>query len=794
MSKLFVWLIYHKYWILIIIILIIAYSVSLPRNLFSDSSCTVLEDRNGVLLGAKIAADGQWRFPTNKEIPLKLKRSILAFEDKSFYSHPGFNPLALGRAFVQNIKAGRIVSGGSTITMQVIRLSRKAYKRNIIEKLIEIILSTRLELRLKKEEILSLYCSYAPFGGNVVGMEAASWRYFGRAPSELSWAETATMAVLPNSPFLMRPGKNRELLAAKRNRLLDILYKKKDIDSITCQLSKLEPLPDRPFLLPSLCPHLLEKACKMKIGNRIKSSLDYKIQMQVNHILSSQHKILSGNEIQNASALVIDIRSNQVLAYAGNVISEDSLSNQYDVDCIQAKRSTGSILKPLLFASMIDDGEILQSTLVPDVPSQFGGFFPKNYDEGYDGAVPARRALARSLNVPAVRLLQQHGIEKFHFFLQKLGLTSLKYPADHYGLSLILGGGESTLWELTNVYASLSRILSHYYLFNGQYLADDSNFSQWTLEANSGQLKPSASLKFNVQPFILSAASIWLTYEALIEVNRPETENSWSSFSSRYKIAWKTGTSFGNRDAWAIGTTPEYAVGVWVGNADGEGRPLLTGISCAAPILFDIYNILPPSSWFKIPYDELIRVPVCKMSGYRAGPNCDVIDSILIEKSGLNTKPCPYHIIVHLSPDCKCRVSSKCEDPSNMIHKSWFVLPPLMESYFKAKNPSYRLLPPYKQGCIAETGTHSMELIYPRSGSKIYIPKEITGKKGRVVMEAVHRNATSTIFWHLDQIYLGSTINIHQLSIDIPAGDHILNLIDDKGEYIEIEFQVLQKE
>ncbi len=791
--RIFYWISRRKYFVGIVCVLLLVYYFSLPKILFSESTSTLLEDRNGLLLGAKIAGDGQWRFPETKEIPVKFRKSILCFEDKQFYSHPGFNPFSLGRSALQNLKAGHIVSGGSTISMQVIRLFRKEERRTILEKIIEIILSTRLELRFRKEEILNLYCSYAPFGGNVVGLEAASWRYFGRAPVDLSWAESATLAVLPNSPSLIRPGKNRELLTTKRNRLLDALFKNKEIDSLSWRVSKLEPIPDKPFLLPSFCPHLLEKAHKLNKGMRTRTSIDARIQNQVNNILISHHKLLSGNQIQNAAALVIDVKTNQVLAYAGNVLSEDSSRNENDVDCIQAQRSTGSVIKPFLFASMIDEGEILSTTLIPDVPSQFGGFFPKNFDEGYDGAVPASRALARSLNVPAVRLLQQHGTEKFHFLLQNLGLKGIKYPADHYGLSIILGGGESSLWEITNVYSSLSRVLNHFYEFSGEYLKDDFNPSEWRLNSISDTKKGSEKSLLSPQPFLLSASSIWLTYEALIEVNRPEIDHSWLSFSSKYKIAWKTGTSFGNRDAWAVGTTPEYAVGVWVGNADGEGRPLLYGISCAAPVMFDIYNILPPSDWFRTPYDELVRIPVCRQSGYRAGPNCEITDSIWIEKSGLNTRACPYHIIVHLDMDGKYRVTSKCEDPRNMVHKSWFVLTPVMEWYYKARNPTYRVLPPFKSGCISEGEAHSMEMIYPRYGSKILIPKEITGNKGKLVMEAIHRNSGATIFWHLDEVYLGSTKQFHQMAVDIPPGIHQLNLIDDLGETISLEFEILEK-
>ena len=787
------WSYRHKYWIIGGFILIILYYIVLPKSLFRELNSTVLEDRNGLLLGAKIAPDGQWRFPETQTIPEKFKKSLLVFEDRKFYSHPGFNPFSLGRAAIQNFKAGHIVSGGSTISMQVIRLYRKEDKRNILEKIIEIILSTRLELRYRKDEILKLYCSYAPFGGNVVGLEAASWRYFGRAPSELSWAESATMAVLPNSPSLIRPGKNRELLRAKRNRVLDLLYKNKDIDSISWKLSKLELIPEKPYLLPSLCPHLLEKANKMYSGKRIQTSIDYKIQSQVNAELISHHKQLKGNLIQNAAALVIDVKTKRVLAYAGNVIGEDSTLNENDVDCIQAQRSTGSVIKPFLFASMIDDGEILQTTLIPDVPSQFGGFFPKNFDEGYDGAVPASRALARSLNVPAVRLLQQHGTEKFHFLVQNLGLKGIKYPADHYGLSIILGGGESSLWEITNVYASLSCVLNRFYESSGNYSKEDFKPSEWLLNSISDIKAKVQKEALSPEPYLLSASSIWLTYEALIEVNRPEIDHAWNSYSSKYKIAWKTGTSFGNRDAWSIGTTPEYAVGVWVGNADGEGRPLLSGISCAAPVMFDIYNLLPPSDWFHGPYDEMVKIPVCKLSGYRAGPHCEKSDSIWVEKSGLNTKACPYHMVVHLSPDEKYRVTSKCENPDKMVHKSWFVLTPVMEWYYKAKNPSYKVLPPYRSGCLSEGGTHSMEMVYPRYGSKILIPKEITGNKGKLVMEVIHRNTKATIFWHLDDVYLGSTKQFHQMAIDIPPGIHHLNIIDELGEAVNTEFEILEK-
>ena len=783
----------NRFNLFLFLLLVLLYAFSLPVVLFEHSVSTVLEDRDGRLLGAKIAADGQWRFPSSKTIPPKIEKSLLQFEDHNFYRHPGVDLLSLGRAMLQNIKARHVVSGGSTLSMQVIRLSRKDKNRSLFEKAIEIILATRLELRYTKQEILNLYCTNAPFGGNTVGIEAASWRYFGRQPTELSWAESALLAVLPNAPSLIYPGKNRSLLLAKRNRLLDQLYKAHLMDSLDWRLSLLEPIPDKPFPLQQLAPHLLSRVSAMHSGSRFRTSLDAELQERVNQILDRHYEQLKRNGIFNASALVLEVKTGNVLAYEGNIAGSDSMNHENDVDCIQAARSTGSILKPFLFASMLDDGELIPTSLVADIPTQYGGFFPKNYDEGYDGAVPARRALARSLNVPAVRMLQQHGLEKFHFFLKKLGISSLRFPSEHYGLSLILGGGEASLWEIAGIYAGFSRILRHYNEYDGRYLQDDIRSPSFLLKIDTS-LQAIPTARFADSPPYLNAASIWLTYEALVEVNRPDLEASWQSFGSRYKIAWKTGTSFGNRDAWAVGTTPEYVVGVWVGNADGEGRPLMTGLSSAAPILFDIFSLLPTSGWFGQPYDEMVKIPVCRKSGFRAGINCEEVDSVWVQKTGLQTRACPYHFLVHLSPDKKFRVTSDCEDPDRMVHISWFVLPPAMEWYYKSKNPSYRPLPPYAPGCRHETGLPVMELLYPRAGSKIYIPREITGQKGKLVMEAIHKNPSATVFWHLDDNYLGSTRRFHKMAVNLPAGEHSLTLVDDTGETLSIRFLILDKE
>ena len=672
----------HKIKSVIITIVLIAYYFCLPKPLFKDPTATVIRSANNELLGAQIASDGQWRFPHNDSVPEKFKTCIVQFEDEYFYKHPGFNPISIFKALRDNLKSKGIKRGGSTLTQQVIRLYRKGQKRSYFEKLKELILATRLEFRASKEKILAYYSSNAPFGGNVIGLDAASWRYFNRNANELSWAESATLAVLPNAPSLIYPGKNQERLLQKRNRLLQKLLNNQIIDSLTYNLSVIEGLPQKPYPLPQTAPHLLQKVAQLSKGKRIQTTIDAKLQKRVNHIVKNHYNQLNQNEIYNAAVLVLDVKTRQVLAYVGNTPTDKA--HQKDVDIIDKPRSTGSILKPFLYAAMLDAGDILPNTLVTDVPTQFGSYNPENYNKTYDGAVPASRALSRSLNVPAVRMLQTFGLDRFHHYLKALHLKDLKYNANHYGLSLILGGAESNLWDLCKSYAALSSTLNHYSETSSEYFSNE--FCEPTFLAS----KHMDFGKKTSDKSLFDAASVYLTYESLKEVNRPESDESWEFFDDSKQIAWKTGTSFGFRDGWAIGSTKDYVVGVWVGNADGEGRPGLVGVQTAAPILFDVFDLLPNSDWFSKPFDDMQEVSICKNSGYRASQNCDEVETKFIQISGLKTKACPYHILVHLDKTETFQVNSSCEDINTIKHKSWFVLPPLMAYYYKTKNPFYK--------------------------------------------------------------------------------------------------------
>lgn len=764
----------------------------LPDPLFKTSYSYVVEDRDGALLGARIAKDGQWRFPMSDSLPEKYVECLITFEDKMFWYHPGVNPVSIVRALFQNISSGRTVSGGSTITMQVIRMSRNNPPRTVWQKLVEVFMATRLELTHRKKTILRYYAAHAPFGGNVVGLEAASWRYFGKKSSALTWAEAATLAVLPNSPALVHPGRGRELLLAKRNRLLSALLERKTIDQETHDLAVLEPLPENPHALPQDAPQLLDffvkNATKAQRNAVFRSSVKQEFQLRIGDILNRRQETYSGNQVHNMAAILLDVATGEVLAYIGNVQGAGAEHGD-QVDIIAAPRSTGSILKPYLYAMSMESGEILPNSLLHDIPVQFGSYRPENYKETYDGAVPAKQALVRSLNIPFVQLLKEHSIEKFHFELKQLGLSTINKPPDHYGLSLILGGAEATLLDVTNTYTCMARRLGRFYDRNGKYSADDFRAPSFTVTT-----KKKSSL--TTDPGFLSAGSIWHTFQAMQEVERPNALGEWEMFRSSRRIAWKTGTSFGFRDAWAVGVNARYAVGVWVGNADGEGRPGLIGVEMAAPVLFEIFNQLPGGDeWFDPPYDDMEQIPVCRQSGFRASQYCTA-DSVWVARSGLKAPVCTQHHLLHLDATEQWQVNSDCEQPDRMVHKSWFVLDPLEEYYYRPKHPEYLPPPPFRADCttaLAEDQKTPIRMIYPQQNAQIYIPVDVDGKLSSVVFQAAHRDQDTEIHWHLDEQFLGTTKTFHHFSLQPSIGVHTITLVDKVGNRLVRNFEIIGK-
>lgn len=766
-------------------VLAVAFARCLPNPLFTTPFSTVMVTTDGELLGAKIASDGQWRFPLSETVPERFVAALTTYEDSRFYHHVGVDYLAVMRALYLNLAQQEVVSGASTITMQVIRMARSNPRRTYFEKIVEMIWAVRLELRHTKEEILALYAAHAPFGGNVVGLETAAWRYFSRHPEDLSWAEAATLAVLPNSPSLVHPGRNRLTLEERRNGLLQRLHETGHLDEVELQLAMLEPLPENPKPLPQNAPHLLETltANAAPGAYRFTTTLDASLQRAAGDILVRHSEILQLKGINNAAALIIDNETFDVVAYVGNSAWAVDEGHGYAIDLVHRPRSTGSILKPILFANMLDAGEILPQSLIPDLPTQYAGYIPENYDKNYRGAVPARMALAQSLNVPAVRMLRYHGVDRFYDALTRMGMSTLYRSPDGYGLTLILGGAEGTLWDLTGIYANIAHAAT-VLPYSGR---DVQRIPRVLAESSSETNMPQS----------ISTGAAWLTLEALVEVTRPGVEGNWRNFGGSQNIAWKTGTSYGLRDGWAIGSNAGYTIGVWAGNATGEGRPELTGVTTAAPILFDLFGLLDHAEWFERPDFALKEVEICKNDGYLRNGDCEIEVAFAPRNSHFES-PSSNHQLVHLDPTGQWRVHARCESVDRMQHRSWFILPAGQEFYYRRYHTNYRSLPQYREDCLSllsesDTSSGPIDFLYPNTGTKVYIPIDLSGERGRVVFEAAHRDPDATLFWHIDERFLGTTRTFHEQALDITQGLHTITVVDEEGNRLSRAFEVLAR-
>lgn len=767
-----------RVWFLAITIVgLLVYAFILPQDLFQQSTSFVLLDKDGTLLGARIAEDEQWRFPFVGPLPEKYVQCIITFEDRRFKSHIGFDFKALIRAAKDNWKAKRVVSGGSTLTMQTISLYRQRKSQNLLDKLAEVILATRLELRYSKIKILELYAANAPFGGNVVGIDAACWRYFKKDKSNLTWSESALLAILPNSPALIHPGKNRERLLQKRNKLLQQLADNDIISSLDLELALAEELPLNPYPLPSIAPHLLERAklSSSDESNRSRSfisTLQVDIQMRANQIAEKHQGRLQENGINHLAILVADIKTGEILAYVGNV--PGSPKGSY-VDIITSARSPGSLLKPFLYHWAIQYGDILPNELLPDIPVFMKGFRPENFHKRYDGAIPASQALSRSLNIPFALLLKDFGPDRFLRYLHKSGFGDMNNRSAHYGLSLILGGVEASLWDLCKAY----RLMALSAISTKQYpnLHFNVNSESDTKTKNT----------------VFHPGAAYLTLSAMSTLERPDIQGQWKRFESARNISWKTGTSHGFRDAWAIGMDQKYIVGVWAGNANGEGRPGLIGVEAAAPVLFDIFNQLEPGTWFNAPTRHLKSTKVCGVSGRLASSICP-FEWISIPASAKNMKVCSFHKEIAIDTTSHLRVHGSCAEPGSYVMNSYFVLPPVQEMYYRANNPSYSEIPEWKSGCTPNQLSQEtpMQWVYPKPGMTLSLPKTSPINTGEAVLKLAHQNPFQKVFWFLDRELIGSSTEFHQISIKPLPGQYLLTCVDESGyelkQWLKVEW------
>lgn len=745
--------------------------VSIPlshEKISKDYSQVILAD-DSTFLRVFLNNNQQWCLPPQiqSDIPDNLKAAVLTYEDQYFRSHPGVNPWALLRAVFLNVKHQRIVSGGSTITMQLARMILDN-PRTMMNKFKELLLTFKIELLNSKEEILEDYLCHAPYGSNIRGYIAASYRFFAKKPSQLTWGEAATLAVLPNAPGMVFPTKNDKNLTIKRDGLLLKLHQKGIIDKETYELSIMESTPKEIIPFPLAAPHLTDQ---IHTGNHlpvIYTTISPAIQQETNFFVKQHSAQLQQMGIQNACALVLDNTSGKVVSYVGSQDYND-LNARGRVNGITAPRSSGSILKPFLYALAIDEGLILPQTLIKDIPTYFNSFSPSNASEKFSGIVPASDALIHSLNVPAVRLLNAYGVQKFYNQLNYAGVGSLFRHADDYGLPLILGGAEVTPWDMAGLYCGM---------------ANAGKFSDISYLKNSNNSN---------QKQLISSGAAYLIMDEMKELLRPGLEFYWKKYSTQRPIAWKTGTSYGHKDAWAVGSTPQWTIVVWVGNFNGSSNKNLSGMRSAGPLLFNILNALPVKSqhsWFKENSRDFVHVKICSHTGFYASENCDEPIHVKAPKNMKPIKTCNYHKKNLYDGKMDFVVCSYCWD-EDRIEQNVLKYPPDVNYYLRANGNLVSREPIHNPACTLAQEKDILQIIYPLQHANVFIPKGFDGDHQPLVGRLASQFPEREVFWYLDDSFLESTRNKQALPLKLRAGKHLLTVVDVMGNKDQVEFSVI---
>lgn len=705
---------------------------------FKSRYSKILYDKNGEILSVFLNDEEQWHIKST-DIPKRLKIAVINYEDRKFYSHFGVDFLALMRAFVNNFNSTQR-SGASTISMQTIKLWDKK-DRTYFNKFNEIIQSFALENAFSKDEILKLYLSNAPYGGNLVGYEAAILFYFDKNPKDLTWAQAALLAILPNQPGLINLEKNKTKLLNKRNKLLAKLYERKLINKDIYELSLKEPLPNfkpRKNIAPHLALRLLNDDNK-----EIFSSIDKKIQLKIEKKAKEFSYTLQQKGIQNLAIILADTKTRKVLAYVGSQDFYD-MANLGQINGNTAKRSVGSTLKPFLYALSIDEGIIAPESILLDVPTFFSNFNPQNANKKYYGIISAREALQRSLNVPFVSLLQDYGYEKFFYKLK----TFLNFEDENYkryGLSLILGTKELSLEDLIKLYLGLA---NYGELANLSFIRDE-NLSGVTR--------------------MFSKGSAYLTLEAMKELQRVGLEN----YNKEKIISWKTGTSYGRKDAWAMGATPKYTLGVWVGNFSGEANANLYGVSIAGDLLFEILGLLDEVDLEFSPPDDLMTIKLDSISKYRYDEDLNTSYINVLYPKGAN--------ILRTSPFLKkvYEYQGRELDSKDIHFKD-------AKALIKLDFPAYALHF-FQQRNFKFSNKKGVKIIYPKDNLKLILAKDLNGMKGLVAKVANLNN--EKLFWYLNQklIYEGDE---NTQNLNLKEGKYQLFIISQSGEQDTVWFEI----
>jgi penicillin-binding protein 1C len=726
---------------------------------------TIITDSKGEVIHAFLTNDQKWRMKTElEEISPLLRKTIIEKEDRYFYAHPGINALAIVRAFGKNIFRLKRTSGASTITMQVAR-ALEPKRRTYFNKLIEMFRALQLELKYSKNEILQLYLNLVPYGGNIEGVKSASILYFRKKPDHLSLAEITALSIIPNRPSSLVMGKHNDRIVQERNRWLqqfanDKVFTQKEI---TDALS--EPLTATRGTVPQLIPHLAWKL-KQQGGDIIKTNIELNTQLKTEKLVADYARILTLKNIRNAAVIIIDNQTHNVITYVGSANFTDTI-DAGQVNGAKAIRQPGSTLKPLLYGLCLDEGLMTPKAIITDVAVNYNGYAPENYDKQFNGYVTMEYALEHSLNIPAVKGLQWLGKDAFIQKLADCNFQQIKKDQRKLGLSMILGGCGATLEELTGMYSIFAN--------NGKFVSP--KYTQDALpQPNRGER-------------ILSEAATFMINEILSKVNRPDFPLNWQSTEHMPKIAWKTGTSYGRRDAWSIGYNRKYTVGIWTGNFSALGIPELSGANIATPLLFKIFNTIDYDSdeqWFSQPKDCDIRM-VCSETGLPPADHCQntVTDYFIPLIS--STQLCNNMQEVALSADEKISYCRSCM-PASGYKKKWFrTVSPDMQRYYEERHIVYEKMPPHNPACERVFKEGGPAITSPRNGSEYFISKK---HPEPLQLSCNVGNDVHKVYWYINNQFFKSG-EAHNRQFFIPdEGPVKISCTDDKGRNRDIWIRV----
>lgn len=739
-------------------------SIFYPMDIEKDYS-TIILSRNNSLLHAFLTPDDKWRMYTKlEEITPELKKAIIFKEDKFFYYHPGINPVSIARAAINNLRKGKRTSGASTITMQVTRLLEPK-DRTYINKLKEVFRAVQLEMFLTKDEILQLYLNLVPYGSNIEGVKSASVIYFGKMPDHLSIGEIAALSIIPNRPVSLKLGINNDYIVTIRDKWLD-RYRKAGLfeDKYIDDAFKEELIASRREI-PRLAPHICYRL-KTQFPNKniIHTTINLEFQRKTEHIVKEYIQTLYFQNIKNATAIIIDNSSREVLAYIGSADFEND-EDGGQVDGIRAVRSPGSTLKPLMYGMAIDKGLITPMTIITDVPVSFSGYEPENYNEKFNGNITIENALASSLNVPAVKILRQISPQNMVSRLVEANFQTIKRQKDDLGLSLILGGCGVTLEELASLFSAFAN-RGEYRSFN--YLIDQD-------EKTSKQ--------------ILSKESAFIITEILTKLKRPDLPVHWDNTRNTPKIAWKTGTSYGRRDAWSIGYNKNYTIGVWAGNFSGKGVPDLSGAEKATPLLFQLFNAIDynsPKDWYAIP-DELEMRYVCSQSGNVPGDLCsDLIIDYYLPGISSNEK-CTHLKKILINPDSTISYCTSCQPELGYITATYPNLVPEIITYFEENNIHYLKIPSHNPECERLLSGSKPKITSPINENEYYVN---VSDSMEIMLSCHAANDVEQIFWYINKKFYKSARTGENIFFTPSEGKIEISCSDDKGRNTDINIYV----